>query len=130
MEENTAPITSKFVPVKENFEAYQQEEITKDDMESICTDSTTLAASGLTNRSSDKYEVSLIYNDDLDTLWPVYRWQCVYRLRNPSKGTNDGIRVGLDLDKFCKDKYGHLNLNRASHRIFSDDTIYCSKTSN
>lgn len=71
------------------------------------------------------------YIEEYDSVWPIFRWRCLYRLKTKEadlfQNTKDTPKIGMDLDRYCKEKYPG-DKEKASYHDYKDkDSLYCTR---
>ena len=64
---------------------------------------------------------------DKPLVYPVFRWVCQFKKAGTiSVPSQDILETGLDLDKYCRQRYRAESLYKATHRNYKDpNSLYC-----
>ena len=59
-------------------------------------------------------------------VYPVFRWVCEFEPKGETELKPEPLKIGLDLDEYCQQKYKAESLKKATHRNYKDpNSLYC-----
>ena len=129
------------VPDNELIVNVEEKAITEADLESICRDESVYKA---TDKKTGKPKISfspsdsdieLVFSTSFNTVYPVYRWRCLYHRNSESIPplSNAGqtvdlppVGIGINLDQYCQDKYGEDSWIGAFHHYDDPRSWHCT----
>jgi len=109
-------------------QAYQEEKI---NFEEVCQSETIkkrMREIDEIKPNLDKYNLSsgspkLVENK---RVYPVFRWVCEFEAKGETELKPEPLKIGLDLDEYCRQKYKAESLKKATHRNYKDpNSLYC-----
>lgn len=115
----------------------KEEKIATDSLQEVCQDETIYTKQLLARKQYNPKEHKIIKEglelQQENTVYPVFRWKCKYKVIPKVDQPLDkpgsqypSIPVGLNLDVFCRSKFGKENLTKATHHYYNDpDSLYC-----
>ncbi len=72
------------------------------------------------------------YKKELDDVWPVFRWVCLYKVKEKNQSRfirispeKDVVKKGIDLDAYCNYKYPNDKIKASHHNYNDPNSLFC-----
>ncbi|OUL29602.1 hypothetical protein BV372_22950 [Nostoc sp. T09] len=114
------------LPMDEPKQPYENNEV-KINLNDVCQEDFIYKDTEEMKNKIPIHKIGLQYRNDLNNVWPIFRWACLYerRKKNPWEITQR-IPWGLDLDEYCRRFYP--DKPKASHHDYKDrNSLYCTR---
>lgn len=113
------------VAQKQTLAAKNQSHEAKIDLKDACEKEIEILRSSSEKLKNAEFK-QLKYAEEYTNGWPVLRWVCVY-----DPGRTDGNYSyqpqGLDLDRYCQEKYPDDKIKPSHHDYLNPNSLYCTR---